>query len=92
MLKHACTLGTTVLNVRARGTGDRAIGYGIDLPSGTEGVFSIDPVTGNLTVGANGTARLVIRDHNPTVFVFDAFAYYLQSGPNGNRVSSFSEA
>ena len=80
-----------MLNVRARGTGDRAIRYGIDLPSGTEGVFSIDPLTGNLTVGANGTARLVIRDHNPTVFVFDAFAYYLQSGPSGNRVSSSSE-
>jgi hypothetical protein len=84
-------LGTTVLNVRARGTGDRAIVYGIDLPSGAEGVFSVDPMTGNITVGANGTARLVIRDHNPTVFVFDAFAYYFQSGPSGNRVSSFSE-
>ena len=75
-----------MLNVRARGTGDRTILYGIDLPSGTEGIFSIDPATGNITVGANGTSRLVIRDHNPTVFMFDAFAYYLQSGPSGDRV------
>ena len=75
-----------MLSVRARGIGDRTIVYGIDLPSGTEGVFSIDPGTGNITVGVNGTSRLVIRDHNPTVFVFDVFAYYLQSGPSGNRV------
>ena len=79
-----------MLTVRARGTGDRAIAYDIDLPSGTEGVFSIDPVTGNITVGANGTSRLVIRDHNPTVFMFDAYAYYLQSGPSGNRVRSLT--
>ena len=77
-----------MLTVRARGTGDRAIAYGIDLPSGSEGVFSIDTVTGNITVGANGTSRLVIRDHNPIVFMFDTFAYYLQSGPSGNRVKS----
>ena len=77
-----------MLNVRARGTGDREIVYGIDLPSGNEGVFSIDPMSGSITVGENGTSRLVIRDHNPTVLVFDAFAYYLLSGPNGNRVRS----
>ena len=77
-----------MLTVRARGTGDRAIAYGIDVPLGTEGVFSIDPGTGSITVGTNGTSSLVIRDHNPTVFVFDAFAYYLQSGPSGDRVRS----
>ena len=81
-------IGTTVLNVRARGTGGRVIVYGIDLPSGIEGVFTIDPAVGNITVGPNGTSRLVIRDHNPTIFMFDAFAYYLTSGQNGNRVRS----
>ena len=79
-------LGTTVLNVRARGTGGRAIVYGLDLPSGYEGIFNIDPVMGNITVGPNGTSRLIIRDHNPTVFMFDVFAYYLQAGPSGDRV------
>ena len=67
--------------MRAQGTAGRTIEYGLDLPLGDEGVFTIDPVTGNLTVGPNGTDRLVIRDHNPTTFVFDAYAFYSQAGP-----------
>ena len=56
------------------------------MPTGTEGVFVIDSMTGNITVGPNGTSRLVIRDHNPTIFTFDAFAFYLESGPTADRV------
>ena len=61
--------------------------YGIDAPPGSEGVFDIDPITGNITVGANGSSRLVVRNGVPTSFAFDAFAYFLSSGPTGNRVS-----
>ena len=74
------------MNVRARGPAGQTILYGLDLPLGTERIFEIDPVMGNITVGPNGPSRLVIRDHNPTVFTFDAYAYYLLSGPTGDRV------
>lgn len=75
-----------MLSVRARASAGQAIVYGLDVPIGSEGVFSINPMTGNITVGPNGTAALVIRDHNPTIFTIDAYAYYLQSGPTGDRV------
>lgn len=75
------------MNVRARATGSQTIVYGLEVAVGDEGVFVIDSMTGNITVGPNATSRLIIHDHNPTVFVFDAFAYYLESGPT-NRVSA----
>lgn len=75
-----------MLNVRARASGGQTIVYGLDVPSGAEGVFTINSMTGNITVGPNGTSALIIRDHNPTIFTFDAYAYYLQSGPSGDRV------
>lgn len=78
--------GTSVLNVRARATAGQTIVYGLDILSEDEGVFAVDSVTGNITVGPNGTSALVIQDHNPTIFTFDAYAYYLQSGPSGDRV------
>jgi len=63
------------------------VNYGIDLPPGREGVFVIDPSTGNITVGGNGTSQLVIRNREETVISFDVYAYFTSSGPNENRVS-----
>lgn len=78
--------GTEVVVVRARGPLSETVVYGIDLPLGTEGVFEIDSQTGNVTVGGNGSGRLVIRNQQPTQFVFEIFAYFLSSGPSGSRV------
>ena len=72
--------------VRARGLPSDIVLYGIDEPSGSEGIFDINPVTGNITVGVNGSSRLVVRNGVPTVFMFDVFAYFMSSGPSGNRV------
>ena len=86
IISYIIKTGTSVLNVRARASGGQTIVYGLDIPSGGEGVFAINSTTGNITVGLNGTSALVIQDHNPTMFTFDAYAYYLQSGPSGARV------
>ena len=72
--------------VRARGPLSETVLYGIDQPPGNEGVFEIDSVTGNITVGANGTSRLVVRNGEPTVFSFDVFAYFQSTGLSGSRV------
>lgn len=61
--------------------------YGLDLPEDIEGLFDIDSLTGNITVGLNGSLRLVVRGR-PTEFSFDAFAYFLSSGLSGSRVST----
>lgn len=66
--------------VRARGPLTETILYGIDLPAGSDRVFEIDSMSGNVTVGVNGTTRLVVRNGVPTVLTFDVFAYYLSSG------------
>ena len=79
--------GTEVVTVRARGPLTETVMYGIVLPAGSEGIFEIDPLLGNMTVGPNGTSRLVIRNRMPTVISLDIFAYYASSGPAGNRVS-----
>lgn len=73
--------------VRARGSLTETVLYGIDPPVGDEGVFEIDPITGNITVGVNGSTRVVIRSGMPTSFSFDAFAYYQSSGLSGSRVN-----
>ena len=72
--------------MRARGAQTEAVGYGIDLPPGHDGVFTINPSTGNITVGTNGSAQLVVRNKEPTIISFDVFAYFVSSGLNGNRV------
>ncbi len=77
---------TEVVVVRARGPLSETILYGLDIPPGSEGVFEIDSVTGNVTVGTNGSSRLVVRNGEPTVFAFDVFAYFSSSGPAGSRV------
>jgi hypothetical protein len=78
---------TEVALVRARGPLTETVLYGIDLPQGIDGVFEIDSMTGNITVGANGSSRLVIRNRMPTVFMFDVFAYFSSSGLSGSRVN-----
>lgn len=60
--------------------------YGIDLPRGSEGLFEIDSMSGNVTVGTNGSSRIVVRNGLPTVFMFDVFAYYMSTGLSGSRV------
>lgn len=78
--------GTEVLAVRARGPLTETVLYGIDLPQGIDGLFQIDSMSGNITVGVNGSSRLVVRDGMPTVFSFDVFAYFSSSGLSGSRV------
>lgn len=73
--------------VRAIGLLTETILYGIDLPRGDEGVFEMNPATGNLTVGVNGSTRVVTRNGVPTTFLFDVFAYYQSSGLSGSRVN-----
>ena len=80
------TQGTEVVVVRARGPLTETILYGIDLPIGSERTFEIDSSTGNITVGFNGSARLVVRGGVPTTLMFDVFAYYQSSGLSGSRV------
>ena len=53
--------GTEVLVVHARGSFGETIVFGISLSAADEGVFVIDSSTGNITVGPNGSGRLVIR-------------------------------
>lgn len=53
--------GTLVLTVRAQGSAAETILYGIELPSAAAGVFVADLNSGDITVGPNGTDRLVIR-------------------------------
>jgi len=84
---HLIISGTDVSVVRARGPDTETILYGIDLPVGSEGVFEINSTSGNITVGVNGSARLVVRNGMPTVLMFDVFAYYQSSGLSGVRVS-----
>ena len=79
--------GSEVLLVQARGTSNDMIMYELLLLPGDEGVFTIDS-NGNITVGANGTARLVTRNNVQTVFVFDVLAYYNLTGPSGVQVST----
>lgn len=79
--------GTEVLAVRARGPLTETVLYGIDLPQRIDEVFEIDSMTGNITVGINGSNQLVIRNRMPTVFSFDVFAYFSSSGLSGSRVS-----
>ena len=73
--------------VQARGPLTETVLYGLDLPEGIEGLFEIDSSTGNITVGLNGSATLVVRDGTSTGFSFDAFAYFSSSGLSGSRVS-----
>lgn len=52
-----------MLTVTAQGSPAETIVYGIDLRPDDVGVFTIDPERGDITVGPNGTDRLVIRVH-----------------------------
>ena len=88
-VSHSPT-GTLVLNVQARASAGQSIVYGLELPSGAEGVFQVDPQFGNITVGPDGPSMLVIRNHIQTTFVFQAFAYYNLSGLSGDRVRFIS--
>ncbi len=61
--------------------------YGVDLPSNALGVFEMNSVTGQLTVGPSGTERLTIVDNTPVTFLAEVFAYYNSSGATeANRV------
>ena len=87
LLNFYVIAGTEVVVVRARGLLTETILYGIDAPIGDEGVFEINAMTGNLTVGVNGSTRVVTRNGVPTTFSFDVFAYYQSSGLSGSRVN-----
>ena len=50
-----------MLAVRAQGSAAETILYGIELPSTDAGVFVADMSSGDITVGPNGTDRLVIK-------------------------------
>lgn len=78
--------GTEVVVVRAQGSFMETVVYGIDLLAVDEGVFEIDPLNGNITVGVNGSSRIVVRGGIPTIFTFDIFAYFQSSGLSGSRV------
>ena len=73
--------------VRAQGSFMETVVYGIDLLMEDEGVFEIDSLSGNITVGVNGSNKIVVRGGIPTVFTFDVFAYFQSSGLSGSRVS-----
>ncbi len=77
-----------MIATRARGLGGETIVYGVDLPSSDQGVFEINSVTGQLTVGPNGPERLTIVDKTPVTILAEVFAYYNSSGSaETNRVS-----
>lgn len=77
-----------MITTRARGLGGETIVYGVDLPSNSLGVFEMNSVTGQLTVGPNGMERLRIVDNTPVTFLAEVFAYYNSSGAaEPNRVS-----
>ena len=50
-----------MLSVRAQGSAAETILYGIELPSTAAVVFVVDLNSGDITVGPNGTDRLVIQ-------------------------------
>jgi len=81
-------IGDLVIATQARGLGGETVVYGLELPSTAEGVFTINSLNGELTVGPNGPDRLVIVDNTPVLIVAEVFAYYNSSGASEeNRVS-----
>ena len=70
-----------MLIVRAQGSPAETIVYGIALLPSDAGVFVIDTNSGEITVGPNGTSRLVIQ-----VNCCRAYNYRIHSNYSANLI------
>ena len=50
-----------MLLLRAQGSLGESIRYGLELSPTDQGVFVVDTISGEITVGVNGTNRLVVQ-------------------------------